>query len=189
MADQIKFGDLLDGSNRLFTAVQAKRKDGTIDTIQSNGNGALMMELTNGNVGLNGISPVNGKMPVVVSGATLTAGDISLEDVQSKVANVTLQNAATAAGNGTVFTVGAFKTITLSINGTSTSRTIVFEVADSDGNYTPIQGVKLNDFAMGTQTTGTGEKWTFEVTGVTSFRTRVTAVAGGNVTVKGTAVA
>lgn len=152
--DQFPFSDLLKGKERLFMGMQAKKTDGSMEDIKTNGKGALLTQ-----------------------------------DSGTPIENITLQSAATAAGNGTVFNVGTFKTLTLSITGTSTSRTIVFEVADTDGNYTPIQGVKLNDFAMGTQTTGTGEKWTFEVTGVTTFRARVTAVAGGNVTVKGTAVA
>ncbi|WP_257967863.1 hypothetical protein [Peribacillus deserti] len=42
---------------------------------------------------------------------------------------------------------------------------------------------------MDTQTTGTGELWSFEITGLASVRARVSAVAGGNVTVKGKGVA
>lgn len=106
----------------------------------------------------------------------------------SQIQNMTLQN-ATVAGNGTVFTVGSTKTLTISISGTSTSRTVVFEASDVDGNFTPFQGVRLSDLEMGVQTTGTNEKWQFEVTGITSFRARISAVAGGNVVVKGTAVA
>lgn len=107
----------------------------------------------------------------------------------SNVQDVTLQDAAIAAGNGTVFNVGSVKTLTLEITGTSTSRTIAFEGASVSGTYYPIQGIKLTDLSMDTQTTGTGEVWTFEVTGLVSFRARILAIAGGNVTVKGKAVA
>lgn len=112
---------------------------------------------------------------------------VVVSSIGSEVQNVTLQNAS-ITGNGTVFTVGSLKTLTISISGTSTSRTILFEAADIDGNFTPFQGVRLNDLEMGVQTTGINEKWQFEVTGITSFRARISAIAGGNVVVKGTAV-
>lgn len=113
---------------------------------------------------------------------------VVISSAGSQMQNTTLQN-ATSTGNGTVFTVGSFKTLTISISGTSTSRTVLFEAADMDGNFTPFQGVRLSDLEMGVQTTGTNEKWQFEITGVTSFRARISAIAGGNVVVKGTAVA
>lgn len=113
---------------------------------------------------------------------------VVISSAGSQIQNMTLQN-ATTAGNGTAFTVGSNKTLTISISGTSTSRTVVFEASDVDGNFTPFQGVRLSDLEMGIQTTGTNEKWQFEVTGITSFRARVSAIAGGNVVVKGTAVA
>lgn len=104
----------------------------------------------------------------------------------------TFQNAVTTAGNGTAFGVTtaskSYKTITLEITGTSTSRTVVFEGSSVSGAWYPIQGVKLSDLSMGTQTTGKDEVWQFEVTGLAAFRTRVSAVAGGNVTVKGKVV-
>lgn len=121
-----------------------------------------------------------------LNGATINA---TLGDQQAKTTTIILQNAATAIGAGTPFTVGAYKTLTLSITGTSTSRTIAFEVSDADGNWTPIQGVRLSDFTLDTQTSTTGEKWTFEITGTTAFRANLVAISGGNITVKGTAVA
>lgn len=101
---------------------------------------------------------------------------------------VVLQDAATAAGNGTAFLVGSAKELTIEITGTSTSRTVVFEAASVSGTYYPITGVKTSDLSMGSQTTGTAEVWNFTVTGQVSFRARVSAVAGGNVSVKGNAI-
>jgi len=133
----------------------------------------------------NGINP-DGSMNVSVVSGTINA---TLGDQQAKTIDVTLQDAATTAGNGTPFTVGAYKTLTIEINGTSTSRTVVFEGASTSGTYYPIQGVKLSDLSMATQTTGNGEVWTFEVTGLNTFRARISAVGGGSVTIKGKAVA
>lgn len=109
--------------------------------------------------------------------------------MRSMPIQVTLQDAVSAIGNGNPFSVGSFHTITLEIFGTSTSRTIVFEGCGSSGTFYPIQGVKLNDLSTGSQTTGTGEIWQFDITGLEVFRARVSAVSGGNVTVKGKAVA
>ena len=103
-------------------------------------------------------------------------------------ANVTLQNNATANGNGTPFTVGSYKTLTVEVTGTSASRTVVFEAQSTSGAWYPIQGVKLQDFSMATQTTGNGEVWQFDITGLAAFRARVSAIAGGNVSVRGKAV-
>ncbi|GBF77252.1 hypothetical protein PA598K_05788 [Paenibacillus sp. 598K] len=102
--------------------------------------------------------------------------------------NVTLQEAATAAGNGTSFDVGFYKTLTIEVWGTSTSRTVVYEVQSISGAWYPIQGLRIQDYAMATQTTGTGEVWQFDVTGLAAFRARISAIAGGNVSVRGKAV-
>lgn len=107
----------------------------------------------------------------------------------SLVQDVTLQNAATATGNGTALDVKGLKTLTVEVSGTSTSRTVIFEGASVSGTYYPITGVKLSDYTSATQTTGTGEVWQFDITGLVNVRARVSAVAGGNVSVKGKAVA
>jgi len=188
---QFPFSELLNGTRRLFAGLQAKKSDGSMETLKSNDQGALLAQITNSEFGVVGVNPVEGRLPVEIGGASVTvnAGDVFVDDVQAKTIPVTLQNAATIAGGGTSFVVGAYKTLTVSVTGTSTSRTVVFEAADTNGNYTPIQGVRLSDFAMDSQTTGTGEKWTFEVTGVTTFRARIDEIAGGDVTITGMAVA
>lgn len=112
-------------------------------------------------------------------------------NIQSNVQDVTLQNAATAVGNGTVLTVGSFKTLTIEITGTSTSRTIVFEGCSVGGTYYQVNGEKvaMPNPLFWYQTTGNNEVWRFEVTGLASFRARISTIAGGNVTIKGKAVA
>lgn len=108
--------------------------------------------------------------------------------------SVTLQNNATAAGNGTPFAPedGNY-TLTFEINGTSTSRTVLFELAGPSGQYMPVTAFSVTDpTKFGPQTTGGSntapESWQVEVPAGYSFRARVSAVAGGNVTVKGKAV-
>lgn len=117
-------------------------------------------------------------------------GTATLLNSGSLVQDVTLQDQATATGNGTPFTVGGFKVLTVEITGTSTSRTIVFEGSSTSGAYYLISGTKLTDLATANQTTGTGEVWQFDVTGLVNFRARISvAPVGGNVSVKGKAVA
>jgi len=103
-------------------------------------------------------------------------------------ADVTLQNAASAIGNGTPFTVGSYKTLTLEVTGTSTSRTVIWEAQSVSGAWYAIQGVRMSDYSMATQTTGSGEIWQFDITGLAAIRARISAVAGGNVSVRGKAV-
>ncbi|MGG0308449.1 hypothetical protein ABEY43_06455 [Priestia megaterium] len=106
----------------------------------------------------------------------------------ARVQDVVLQADATAVGNGTPFQVGAAKTVTVEITGTSTSRTIVFEAASVSGAFYPVQGVKTSTYDMASQTTGKDEVWQIDVTGQVTLRARVSAIAGGNVSVKGKAV-
>lgn len=104
------------------------------------------------------------------------------------VQDVVLQENATAISNGKTFVVGAVKTITIEITGTSTSRTIVFEASSVSGAYYPIQGTKLQDFTLSSQTSGLNELWVFDVTGLMNFRTRISDISGGSVNVRGKAV-
>lgn len=115
-------------------------------------------------------------------------------DGGSAPVDVTLQNAATAAGNGTAFAPsGGNATLTFAITGTSTSRTVAFELADQSGTYQAITAFNVNDpTKYGTQTTAGStvapESWQVDVPVGWSFRARIVAAAGGNVTIKGKAV-
>lgn len=100
---------------------------------------------------------------------------------------VTLQNAATAIGNGTVFTVGNHTTLTIEISGTATSSTVIFEGSGASNNFIPIQGVNLSDLSMDSQTTGKNEIWSFDLTGLNSFRARISSISGGGLSIAGKA--
>jgi hypothetical protein len=122
---------------------------------------------------------------VDIGGATIEA---TLGDIKSAVTDVTLQDAATAVGTGTTFTVGANKTITVDVYGTAVGGTVIFEASGAAGVWYPIRGIRLSDYSMNTQTSSFGEVWSFDVVGVTSFRARISALTSGNVSVKGKAV-
>lgn len=103
--------------------------------------------------------------------------------------DVVLQNNVSTIGSGTPLQVGNIKTLTLEISGSSTSQTVVFQGASSSGTYYAIQGTRLNDLTVGSQSTSLGEIWQFDVTGLVSFQANITAISGGNVTVKGKGLA
>jgi len=107
----------------------------------------------------------------------------------SNTTDVVFHDAATVPANGTVFTVGGYKTLTVEIYGTSTSRTIEFKARGPAGVDRALMGVRLSDLATAISTTGTGEIWQFDITGLTSVFMNLSAVAGGNVSVKGKVVA
>ena len=70
-----------------------------------------------------------------------------------------------------------------------TNPSIVGPVEENDDKISSERsmGVKLSDFTTASSTTGTGaaEIWQVDVTGLEKFFTDLTAVAGGNVTIKG----
>jgi hypothetical protein len=109
----------------------------------------------------------------------------------SLVEDVTFHNAITTAADGTALTVGGLKTLTVYISGTSTSRTIEFKGLPPGavaGDYRPIMGVRMSDFATAISTTSNNEIWQFDITGLQEVIMDCSAVTGGNLTVKGRAV-
>lgn len=118
----------------------------------------------------------------------------SFVTVRNPVLDVDLQLAAVSPGAGNPFmpTTGNY-TLTCEITGTSTSRTVVFEIAGPSGVYIPTTAYNVADpTKYGPQTTGGSdtapESWQVDVPAGFSFRARLSAVAGGNVTIKGKAV-
>lgn len=96
---------------------------------------------------------------------------------------VTFQNNVTSPNEGTIFTINSFDKATFFITGTSTSRTIIFEGSDGDGNWYNALAAKIPDLTMAYQTTGTNEAWIIDLTDWVAIRVRVSAVAGGYVNV------
>jgi hypothetical protein len=99
------------------------------------------------------------------------------------------QEGVTTTGNGVNYVVkGAGNIITLQITGTSTSRTIIFEGSVDGVNYVPLLCANLTTLDLATQTTGKDELWQVDISGIHLFRTRVSAISGGNITVVGRVV-
>jgi hypothetical protein len=108
---------------------------------------------------------------------------------EKTIADVTFHSAATQAANGTAVLVGGYKTLTVEIYGTSATRTVTFYGRSASGTIRAISGIKLSDLTLTASTTGTAELWQFDVTGLEYVLMDLTAVNGGNVTVKGRLIA
>lgn len=109
--------------------------------------------------------------------------------------SVTLQSNAVATGNGTPYSSESPETLTFEISGTSTSRTVVFELAGPKGVYIAYPALKVGDttYTPTTSTTGgsdtTPESWEVDIPANYSFRARISAISGGNISISGWAVA
>jgi hypothetical protein len=107
----------------------------------------------------------------------------------------TFQNGASSAANGTALKQNdafQYKTLTVEIYGTeeNTARTVTFYCKGASGTLRPLAGTKISaaPLSVAVSTTGTGEVWQFDITGLSEVIMDLTAITGGTVTVKGRAV-
>lgn len=126
---------------------------------------------------------------VGIDQTTANANEVVVKSAIHKGEDVILHDQVITTGNGTPFTVSTYKTLTIEIYGTSSSRTITFYGKSKSGTLRLLTGINMSTFTTATNTTGTGEIWQFNITGLDYVIIDVTAVAGGNVSVKGKAVA
>lgn len=125
------------------------------------------------------------------AGALVNAPGESIALSGSNVVEHIFHDAAVAAADGAVFTVGGYKTLVVEILRSATSGTIAFKGRGPTGADIALMGVNLGTFATATSTNGTGELWQFDISGLSSVLMDITAIVagGGSITVKGTAVA
>ena len=97
-------------------------------------------------------------------------------------ANLTMQNAVTANGNGTTLNVNEYATAVLEIRGTF-SATINFECSIDDTNWYPVLATK-NDGIISSSCSTAG-LYEIKVAAWKSIRARVSGYVSGNVTVVG----
>ena len=102
----------------------------------------------------------------------------------------TFHDEQTGVDSGTDLEVTpAFTSLLIEVYGTSSSRTLQFKAKGESGTARTLLGTKISDASTATSTTGTAELWRFDITGLKHITMDLTAVAGGNVSVKGRAVA
>lgn len=130
----------------------------------------------------------------VVGGSKPLSVQVVGETSEAGPVDVPLQNKATTPGFGVSYTPSDGRnTLYFEITGTSTSRTITFEIVGPNGEYVSTTAYSTTDPSISNQyTTGgsddTPEHWVVQIPVGCSFRANVTAVTGGNVTILGKAV-
>jgi hypothetical protein len=104
-------------------------------------------------------------------------------------------DASTETGNGKAFKqndANQYKTLTVEIFGSedNTARTVTFYGKGLSGALRPIAGIKVSAAPMTTalNSTGTGELWQFDISGMVEVVMDLTAITGGSVSVYGRAV-
>jgi hypothetical protein len=120
--------------------------------------------------------------------------ELQLQDSESNSFNLAdiirgveavFHDAATVPDNGNVIAVKGYKTLSVDIYGTATSLTVTFYGKGASGELRTIQGIKRSDYSLASSTTTLGQLWQFDVSGLESVVLDLTAVSGGNVSIKG----
>lgn len=111
------------------------------------------------------------------SGGSGTSASQSLGAYQT----VTLQNAASATGNGTSINLSGMGTMNVAITGTFVG-TITFEAQDASGSWSSVmlQAMGTTTLTSSTSTTGV---WRAPIGGYSAFRARISAYTSGAITV------
>lgn len=112
----------------------------------------------------------------------------------SDTSEFTFHNGATATAIGNELKVDYWRTLTVEFFGssTNTARTFSFYGKGRSGTKRLIPGVKMSgdtDYTLATSTTGTGEIWQFDITGLESVTMELDSITGGNISVLGKLVA
>lgn len=110
-------------------------------------------------------------------------GKIGSDPAGSVSEFLTLQNAATALGDGTVVDVGGYAALTLQITITGTA-TVTFEVSADGTTYNVTSGKVVRTATTSTIATAT-ELMVFTFSGAKFFKARVSAYTSGTITVQG----
>lgn len=130
--------------------------------------------------------------PVPFTGGTavVTVGSGDVYKINENILNYvdfTFHNESIAINAGNSFTVGTYKMLTVNIYGTSATRTVNFKCTSFSGLPIDIQGVKVGTSTTAITTEATSEVWQFGIEGLHTIFFGLSAVAGGNVTIKGRA--
>jgi hypothetical protein len=190
------------------TNVRALKTDNAGDLSTSTTNGALetggnlatVASAVTSSVMQDNIKQINGATPLMGNGTTGTgslrvtvASDntaFSVNNTPQKNASptsTTMQNAATANGNGTNLAVDGYSTAIVSITASvamSGGTTINFEASTDNTTFVNVQAINVGTNTIAATTTATGD-WQVDVTGYSFLRARISSYSAGTITVKG----
>ena len=116
---------------------------------------------------------------------TNSIGRSAIDQTTNIIAATVMQNAAVAVGNGVNLNVQGYSTAIISISGTMSGSTIVFNESFDDVNFRPIAAHQLGITGnLLTTTTNTGE-FRISCAGLKSLQAVITVYGTGSITVKG----
>lgn len=118
-------------------------------------------------------------------------GPFNVAQIGSVPTTTTMQNAATANGNGTALTTTGMSGAILTVNcsGCSGGTAVNFEGSQDGTNYSLLNATTLGTNTIANSTTTAGVTvWQVSVVGLTNIRARISAYSAGTVTVTGATV-
>lgn len=122
-------------------------------------------------------------IPLVPTGEIDVAG--------GTVTSATLQDAATADGNGTDFDITGMGTVRLTVIPTSFSATVTFSASADGTNFDVIRGYKQGATTVATSLALSGSStvsiWEFPAAGLTKIRAALSGSSGTSITIVGAA--
>ncbi|MEC1105914.1 phage portal protein [Bacillus velezensis] len=108
-------------------------------------------------------------------------------DMAFSYTDVIFHENAAEAGEGSIFSAGAWKKLLVEITGTAESGHVAFWGRSISGKNVPIRGIRSDDGASATGTSGTEEVWSFDIAGFKEIVMEIQSISGGSLSVKGTA--
>lgn len=106
----------------------------------------------------------------------------------SGLKNWTFHNLSISPSDGFILLIsGSMTTMNIEITGDTTGATVIFEGKSIDGgDFYPIKHVvNLSTFELASSTSTIGSLWQVNLTGLISFRVRLSAIDDNSITVKG----
>ncbi|WP_376700746.1 phage portal protein [Bacillus sp. A1] len=108
-------------------------------------------------------------------------------DMAFSYTDVIFHENAAEAGEGSIFSAGAWKKLLVEITGTAESGHIAFWGRSISGRNVPIRGIRSEDGTSAAGTSGTDEVWSFDIAGFKEIVMEIKSISGGSLSVKGTA--
>lgn len=119
---------------------------------------------------------------LVTNYKTILRGDMKMSSI---ITCEKLQDSATTVQNGRFANINNSDEATVSISGTSTSFTVKFQASLDGVTFFDVEGDKINNSTApsATSTSTLNEAWQFDTASLIYFRTPITAIGNGNITV------
>lgn len=108
-------------------------------------------------------------------------------DMAFSYTDVIFHENAAEAGEGSIFSAGAWKKLLVEITGTAESGHVAFWGRSISGKNVSIRGIRSDDGTSAAGTSGTEEVWSFDIAGFKEIVMEIKSISGGSLSVKGTA--